>query len=131
MALPFKYIGKCGIIVLESKERKECISMTWKEMFDKNERQDASQDVWAEYTESSLQEFMKSDFMQDFADECSNALKKAGRKDFDDYSAIKLKMSSVLQEFGYPPLNAMEDAYSEKHQLEMLQEFKDKYLNSK
>ena len=38
-------------------------------------------------------------------------------------------MSSVLQEFGYPPLNAMEDAYSEKHQLEMLQEFKDKYLN--
>ena len=45
-------------------------------MFDKNERQDASQDVWAEYTESSLQEFMKSDFMQDFADECSNALKK-------------------------------------------------------
>ena len=51
--------------------------MTWKEMFDKNERQDASQDVWAEYTESSLQEFMKSDFMQDFADECSNALKKS------------------------------------------------------
>ena len=105
--------------------------MTWKEMFNKKERQDASKDEWAEYTESSLQEFMKSDFMQGFADDCSNALKEVGRKDFDDYSAIKLEMSSVLQEFGYPPLDAMEDGYSEKRQLEMLQEFKEKYLNSK
>ena len=110
---------------------RKAYSMNWKKLFDKNERQDASQNVWAEYTESSLQEFMKSDFMQDFASECSNALKKAGRKDFDDYSAIKLEMSSVLKEFGYPPLDAMEDAYSEERQLEMLQEFKDKYLNSK
>ncbi|MEI4356089.1 hypothetical protein [Streptococcus suis] len=105
--------------------------VNWKQMFNRKERQDASQDDWAEYTESSLQEFMKSDFMQDFADKCSNALKEAGREDFDDYSAIKLKMSLVLEEFGYPPLNAMEDAYSEKRQLEMLQEFKDKYLNSR
>lgn len=105
--------------------------MNWKQMFDKNERQDASQDVWAEYTESSLQEFMKSDFMQDFADECSNALKESGRKDFDDYSAIKLEMSSVLKEFGYPPLDAMEDTYSEERQLEMLLEFKEQYLKSR
>jgi hypothetical protein len=103
----------------------------WKQMFNKKERQDASQDDWAEYTESSLQEFMKSDFMQDFADDCSNAMKKSGRKDFDDYSAIKLEMSSILEEFGYPPLSALEDAYSEEQQLKMLLEFKDKYLSSR
>ena len=50
--------------------------MTWKEMFDKTSVKTLLKMCGAEYTESSLQEFMKSDFMQDFADECSNALKK-------------------------------------------------------
>ena len=49
--------------------------MTWKEMLIKTSVKTLLK-MWAEYTESSLQEFMKSDFMQDFADECSNALKK-------------------------------------------------------
>ncbi|HFU3941185.1 TPA: hypothetical protein ACGO2Z_002341 [Streptococcus suis] len=105
--------------------------VNWKRMFNLKERQDASKDEWAEYTDPSLQEFMKSDFMQDFADDCSKSLKEAGRTDYEDYSAIKLKMSSILTDFGYPPLDALEDAYSAKRQLEILQEFKEKYLNSK
>ena len=38
-------------------------------------------------------------------------------------------MSSVLEEFGYPPFSALEDAYSEEQQLKMLLEFKEKYLS--
>ena len=102
----------------------------WKQMFNRNERQDAS-DEWAEYIDPNLQEFMTSDFMQEFADDCSKSLKEAGRTDYEDYSAIKLEMSSILEKFGYPPLRALEDAYSVKRQLEILQEFKEKYLNSK
>ena len=120
------------MILLIYQERKEVsVMINWKQMLNKNERQDASKDAWAEYTEISLQEFMKSDFMQAFADDCSKSLKEAGRTDYEDYSAIKLEMSSILEEFGYPPLRALEDAYSEKRQLEILQEFKEKYLNSK
>jgi hypothetical protein len=103
----------------------------WKHLFNTNERQNASKDDWAEYTEISLQEFMKSDFMQDFANDCSKALEQEGREDCEDYSAIKLKMSSILEQFGYPSLRAMEDSYSEKLQLETLQEFKERYLDSK
>lgn len=105
--------------------------VNWKQMFAKKERLDALKDSWAEYTETSLQEFMTSDFMQRFADDCSNSLKAAGRKDYDDYSAIKREMSLVLGKFGYPPFDVMEDAYSEKSQLQVLQEFKEKYLNSR
>ena len=111
-------------------KRKECFDMiNWKQMFNAKERQDASEDEWSEYTDITLQKFMTSDFMQAFADDCSNAMKKSGRKDFDDYSAIKLEMSSVLEEFGYPPFSALEDAYSEEQQLKMLLEFKEKYLS--
>lgn len=99
-------------------------------MFNAKERQEAS-DEWAEYIDPNLKEFMTSDFMQEFADDCSKSLKEAGRTDYEDYSAIKLEMSSILEKFGYPPLRALEDAYSEKRQLEILQEFKKKYLNSK
>lgn len=105
--------------------------INWKQLFNKNERQNSSEDDWAEYTEPSLQEFMKSNFMQEFAEDCSQSLKNAGRSDYEDYSAIKQKMSSILMQFGYPPLDALEDAYEESRQLEIMQEFKRKYLNSK
>ena len=96
-------------------------------MFNAKERQNASEDEWSEYTDITLQKFMTSDFMQAFAD----ARKKSGRKDFDDYSAIKREMGSILEEFGYPPFSALEDAYSEEQQLKMLLEFKEKYLSSR
>ncbi|MCJ0537830.1 hypothetical protein [Enterococcus cecorum] len=105
--------------------------INWKELFRSRERFDAKKDEWAEYTESSLQEFMTSDFMQDFANDCSNALKDEGNEFYNDYSMIKRKMDLVLDEFGYPSLHVMEDSYSEQKQLKMLQEFKSKYLNSK
>lgn len=107
--------------------------INWKELFRSRERFDAKKDEWAEYTESSLQEFMTSDFMQDFAKDCSNALalNDDGNEFYNDYSTIKQKMDSVLNEFGYPSLRVMEDSYSEQEQLKMLQEFKSKYLNSK
>lgn len=105
--------------------------INWKQMFNAKERQNASEDEWAEYTDINLQKFMTSGFMEVFAKDCSNAIKESGRKGFDDYSAIKLEMSSVLEEFGYPPFSALEDAYSEEQQLKMLLEFKEKYLSSK
>ena len=105
--------------------------INWKQMFNAKERQNASEDEWSEYTDITLQKFMTSDFMQAFADDCSNAMKKSGRKDFDDYSEIKREMGSILEEFGYPPFSALEDAYSEEQQLKMLLEFKEKYLSSR
>lgn len=107
--------------------------VNWKQMFNRNERQDAS-DEWSEYIDPNLQEFMKSDFMQEFADDCSKSLKEAGREfynEYDEHLAIKHEMSSVLEKFGYPSFSVLEDAYSEKRQLELLQEFKKEYLNSK
>lgn len=103
----------------------------WKRLFNTYERLDDSKDIWAEYTDANLQQFMTSDFMQEFANDCSKALKEAGREDYDDYYAIKQEMSSVLEEFGYPSFSVMEDAYSEERQLKALQEFKEKYLSSK
>jgi len=103
----------------------------WKQLFNRNERQDSQQDEWAEYTEGSLTKFMKGSFMSQFANDCSQSMKAEGREDHDYYPAIKQEMSSILMDFGYPPLYAMEDAYSEREQLRMLEEFKVKYLNSK
>ncbi|MDT2944177.1 hypothetical protein P7H98_12460 [Lactococcus lactis] len=107
----------------------------WKQLFNRNERQDSQQDSqqdeWAEYTEGSLDKFMKGSFMSQFANDCSQSMKAEGREDYDYYPAIKQEMSSILMDFGYPPLHAMEDAYSEREQLRMLEEFKVKYLNSK
>ena len=89
--------------------------INWKQMFNAKERQNASEDEWSEYTDITLQKFMTSDFMQAFADD----------------SAIKREMGSILEEFGYPPFSALEDAYSEEQQLKMLLEFKEKYLSSR
>lgn len=104
--------------------------VNWKRLFNKNSRQNPS-DSWAEYTGTSLKDFMKSDFMQKFAEDSANTLKEAGRPDYNDYSAIKDQMGKVLMEYNYPPLDAMEDAYEEDEQLRILQEFKQKYLSSK
>ena len=74
---------------------------------------------------------MTSDFMQAFADDCSNA-KKSGRKDFDDYSAIKREMGSILEEFGYPPFSAFRRClFRKNNNFKMLPEFKEKYLSSR
>lgn len=104
--------------------------LNWRQSFNKNERQNPS-DSWAEYTGTSLKDFMKSDFMQKFAEDCVNTLKEAGRPDYNDYDAIKVQMGKVLMEYNYPPLDAMEDAYEEDEQLRMLQEFKQKYQSPK
>ena len=48
--------------------------VNWTQLFNRNERQDSSKDEWAEYTEKSLQDFMKSEFMQSFAEDCSQML---------------------------------------------------------
>lgn len=108
--------------------------LNWEQCFLKYERQDVLKDEWAEYTDASLLRFMTSDFMQVFANECNNNIKKSGRKfynEYDEYLAIKREMSSILEEFGYPPFSALEDAYSEEQQLKMLVEFKEKYLSSR
>jgi hypothetical protein len=104
--------------------------VNWRQLFNKNARQNPS-DSWAEYTGTSLKGFMKSDFMQKFAEDCANTLKEAGRPDYNDYDAIKVQMGKVLMEYNYPPLDAMEDAYEEDEQLRMLQEFKQKYQSPK
>ena len=105
--------------------------VNWKQLFNSNERQDSSKDDWAEYTEKDLQEFRKSEFMQKFAEDCSEMLKEEGNEFYGSYDTIKAKMNSVLTDFGYLPLNVYEDAFSEKEQLKALLEFKDKYLASK
>lgn len=108
--------------------------LNWKQCFLKYERQDALKDEWAEYTDANLLGFMTSDFMQVFAKDCSNNMKKSGREfydEYDEYLAIKREMSSILEEFGYLPFSALEDAYSEEQQLKMLVEFKEKYLSSR
>lgn len=103
----------------------------WQKMFFENERLDFSQDSYAEYTEKNLQDFMISEFMTSFANDCIQTLANNGREDYLNYLAIKTEMSSMLQKYGYPPFSALEDAYSEQKQLEILKEFKVKYLNSK
>jgi ElaB/YqjD/DUF883 family membrane-anchored ribosome-binding protein len=105
--------------------------VNWTQLFNRNERQDSSKDEWAEYTEKDLQEFMKSDFMKKFAEDCSEMLKEEGNEFYDSYDAIKNKMNSVLTDFGYMPLEVYEDAFSEEKQLEDLLKFKDEYLASK
>lgn len=105
--------------------------INWKQLFNNNERQDSSKDEWAEYTEKSLQDFMKSEFMQSFAEDCSQMLKDEGNEFYESYDTIKAKMNSVLTDFGYLPLNVYEDAYSEEKQLKALLQFKDEYLASK
>lgn len=105
--------------------------VNWTQLFNRNERQDSSKDEWAEYTEKDLQEFMKSDFMQKFAEDCSEMLKEEGNEFYDSYDAIKNKMNSVLIDFGYMPLEVYEDAFSEEKQLEDLLKFKAEYLASK
>lgn len=101
--------------------------VSFKKLFDKNERQNLLDD-WSEYKNSTLQEFMKGDFMQMFAEDCSEILKSKGRSDYEDYTAIKEQMSEILQKFGYWPLSAMEDAKSESGQLAILQEFAPRYM---
>ncbi len=103
----------------------------WIRLFKTYERLDASKDSWAEYNDANLQQFMMSDFMQEFANDCSEILKNSGREDYEDYFAVKLQMSSVLRDFDYLSLDAMEDVYSAEYQLEKLQEFREEYLNSK
>lgn len=105
--------------------------INWKRLFNNNERQDSSKDEWAEYTEKSLQDFMKSEFMQSFAEDCSQMLKDEGDEFYESYDTIKAKMNSVLTDFGYLPLNVYEDAYSEEEQLKAFLQFKDEYLASK
>ena len=105
--------------------------INWKQLFNNNERQDSSKDEWAKYTEKSLQDFMKSEFMQSFAEDCSQMLKDEGNEFYESYDTIKAKMNSVLTDFGYLPLNVYEDAYSEEKQLKALLQFKDEYLASK
>ena len=105
--------------------------INWKRLFNNNERQDSSKDEWAEYTEKSLQDFMKSEFMQSFAEDCSQMLKDEGDEFYESYDTIKAKMNSVLTDFGYLPLNVYEYAYSEEEQLKALLQFKDEYLASK
>lgn len=100
----------------------------FKNLFDKNERQNVLDD-WSEYKTSTLQEFMKGEFMQMFAEDCSEILKSKGRSDYEDYTAIKGQMSEILQKFGYWPLSAMEDAKSESEQLVILQKFAQKYIS--
>ena len=69
--------------------------------------------------------------MQAFADDCSNAMKKSGRKDFDDYSAIKREMGSILEEFRLSAILGFRRCLFEEQQLKMLLEFKEKYLSSR
>ena len=102
----------------------------FKNLFNKNERQTLL-DEWSEYKTSTLQEFMTGDFMQMFAEDCSEILKSEGRSDYEDYTAIKGQMSEILQEFGYWPLSAMEDAKSESGQLAILQEFAPRYMTKR
>jgi hypothetical protein len=105
--------------------------INWKRLFNSNERQDSSKDDWAEYTEKRLQDFMKSEFMKSFAEDCSQMLKDEGNEFYESYDTIKAKMNSVLTDFGYLPFNVYEDAYSEEEQLKALLKFKDEYLSSK
>lgn len=105
--------------------------INWQQLFNRNERQDSSKDEWAEYTEKDLQDFMKSEFMKSFAEDCSQMLKDEGNEFYESYDTIKAKMNSVLTDFGYLSLDVYEDAYSEEEQLEALLKFKDEYLSSK
>ncbi|ABJ67106.1 hypothetical protein [Streptococcus thermophilus] len=105
--------------------------VNWTQLFNRNERQDSSKDEWAEYTEKSLQDFMKSEFMQSFAEDCSQMLKDEGNEFYESYDTIKAKMNSVLTDFGYMSLEVYEDAFSEEKQLEDLLKFKAEYLASK
>ena len=66
--------------------------VNWTQLFNRNERQDSSKDEWAEYTEKSLQDFMKSEFMQSFAEDCSQMLKDEGNEFYESYDTIKAKM---------------------------------------
>ena len=78
-----------------------------------------------QYTDITLQKFMTSDFMQAFADDCSNAMKNLVEKILMIIQRLNFEMSSVLEEFGYPPFSALEDAYSEEQQLKNVTRFKE------
>jgi len=99
---------------------------SWVNGFDANERQDGKEDLWAEYQNSELQDFMKYGMLE-IIDDCRHKLQQERSQD-PDYSAIKLELSRMLVAFGYMPLNAMEDSIPEEEQLAVLKQFKTHYL---
>ena len=119
-----------GICFRIDYQRGICKMVSFKKLFNKNERQNLLDDQ-TEYKSQTLQESMKGEFMQMFAEDCSEILKSKGRSDYEDYTAIKEQMSEILQKFGYWPLSAMEDAKSEFEQLAILQEFAQKYISKR
>ena len=91
--------------------------VNWKQLFNSNERQDSSKDDWAEYTEKDLQEFMKSEFMQKFAEDCSEMLKEEGNEFYGSYDTIKAKMNSVLTDLDICHLMCMKMLFLKKSNL--------------
>ena len=73
--------------------------VNWTQLFNRNERQDSSKDEWAEYTEKSLQDFMKSEFMQSFAEDCSQMLKDEGNEFYESYDDQDIRKRN--EEFFY------------------------------
>lgn len=85
-------------------------------------------DPYAEYTDESLRDFLESEFMQTLFIECERNKAKLSKL-ICEY----LSDGQKGKDMGTELFKVYEDFYSEKDQLEMLQDFKKNYLaqNSK